>query len=55
MRRSIIFCFMFATIATMIFSSGIGVANDKDDIIHDGEYYFLEAQHGEKWAKRIRR
>jgi arylsulfatase len=35
----------------MIFSSGIGVANDKDDIIHDGEYYFLEAQHGEKWAK----
>ena len=22
-----------------------------EEIIHDGEYYFLEARHGEKWAK----
>jgi len=25
-----------------------------EEIIHDGEYYFLEARHGEKWAKEDR-
>jgi hypothetical protein len=22
-----------------------------EDIVHDGEYYFLKAQYGDKWAK----
>ena len=25
-----------------------------EDIVHDGEYYFLKAQYGEKWAKEDR-
>jgi len=51
MRRSIIFCFMFATIATMIFCSSIGLAKEGGKIIHDAEYAIIEAQNGEQWAK----
>jgi arylsulfatase len=33
----------------MIFSSSIGLAKEKGQIVHDAEYYILEAQNGEKW------
>ena len=31
--------------------AGIQIAHAKNEIIHDGEYYFIKAQHGEEWAK----
>ncbi|MBW2227912.1 MAG: sulfatase-like hydrolase/transferase, partial [Deltaproteobacteria bacterium] len=49
MRRSTVFYFLLAAIATMVFSPSIGLAKAKE-IIHDAEYYVLEAQHGDKWA-----
>ncbi|MBW1971112.1 MAG: sulfatase-like hydrolase/transferase, partial [Deltaproteobacteria bacterium] len=49
MRRSTVFYFLLAAIATMVFSLSIGLAKAKE-IIHDAEYYVLEAQHGDKWA-----
>ena len=51
MIRSTIFFSMVAVIATMAFSISMGLAKESGKIIHDGEYYFLAAQHGEKWAK----
>ena len=50
MKKSRVLCYVIATITTIVFASGIGLAKDKGDIIHDGEYYFLKAQYGEKWA-----
>ena len=50
MRRSTVFVFLVAAIATMVFSSSIGVAKEKGKIVHDAEYYILKAQHGKKWA-----
>ena len=42
------------TIAQIIFATflttGAGVSNAQEPIIHDAEYYILEAQNGEKWA-----
>ncbi|MBW1750568.1 MAG: sulfatase-like hydrolase/transferase [Deltaproteobacteria bacterium] len=42
------------TVAQIIFASflatGAGVSNAQEPIIHDAEYYILEAQHAEKWA-----
>ncbi len=49
MRRSTVFYFLVATLATMVFGSGIGLAKEKSKIVHDAEYYILEAQHGKKW------
>ena len=51
MRRSTVFCFLVVAIATMVFSSSIGLAKDKRKIIHDAEHNILKAQHGERWAK----
>ncbi|MBW1609116.1 MAG: sulfatase-like hydrolase/transferase, partial [Deltaproteobacteria bacterium] len=34
----------------MLLSSSIGLAKEKSKIVHDAEYYILEAQHGKKWA-----
>ena len=50
MRRSTVFCSLFAAIAAMVMSSSIGLAKEKSKIVHDAEYYILEAQHGKKWA-----
>jgi arylsulfatase len=38
--------------ATLTFLLGAGVAATKEDgkIVHDAEYYILEAQNGERWA-----
>jgi len=49
MRRLTIFCFLVVTIATMFFISSIGLAKEKSQIVHDAEYYILEAQNGKKW------
>ena len=51
MRKSIIVFFILATIATMAFSPGLGLAKNSGEIIHDGEFNFLKAQHEEVWAK----
>ncbi len=32
--------------------AGVAVSASAKDIVHDAEYYVLEAQHGEKWAKQ---
>ena len=50
MRKSTVYFFLFAAIATMVISSSIGLAKEKGKIVHDAEYYILEAQHGKKWA-----
>jgi len=50
MRRSTVFCFLVSITATMALSSGLGLAKKNGKIIHDAEYYILEAQNGEKWA-----
>jgi len=39
-----------ALVAVVLMSSTLALA--KDEIIHDAEYYVLEAQHGEKWAEQ---
>jgi len=49
MRRLTIFCFLVVTITTMFFISSIGLAKEKSQIVHDAEYYILEAQNGKKW------
>ena len=55
MRKSTVFCFLVAAIATMVFSSNIVPAKEKGQIVHDAEHYILKAQHGERWAKKIRK
>ena len=44
--RTTIFCISLCLVITLV---GIGSVASKEKIIHDGEYYFLEAQHNEKW------
>ena len=40
-----------SSILMVLFLSAAGIAQATDtEIIHDGEYYFLKAQHGEEWA-----
>ena len=40
----------FLVMAAIAFAMcGPGIVSSKE-IIHDAEYYVLEAQHGEKWA-----
>ena len=34
----------------MAFGSGLGLAKKKGKIVHDAEYYILEAQNGKRWA-----
>ena len=50
MRKSAIFYFLVAIVATMFIGSGTGVVQAADKIVHDAEYYILDAQNGEKWA-----
>jgi arylsulfatase len=46
MKRNLLL-FMFLLFSTMVMSVYVQAA---DKIIHDAEYYILEAQNGEKWA-----
>lgn len=39
---------LLVLLVTSIFS---GTAYAQDPIVHDGEYYFLSAEHGQKWAQ----
>ena len=41
MRKSTVFCFLVAAIATMVFSSSIGLAKEKGQIVHDAEYCII--------------
>ena len=50
MRKSAIFYFLVAIVATMFIGSGTGGVQAADKIVHDAEYYILDAQNGEKWA-----
>ncbi len=52
MQRSTGFGISLAIIATMVFVSGAGTARaqGKGKIVHDAEYYIIEAQNSEKWA-----
>ena len=36
---------------TFLMGAGAVAAKEGSQIIHDGEYNFLRAQYGEKWAK----
>jgi hypothetical protein len=38
MRRSTVFHFLIAIIATMAFGTGLGLAKKKGKIVHDAEY-----------------
>jgi len=42
--------FFLAILATMSFVLGPRVVDAKSKIVHDAEYYILEAQNGKKWA-----
>ncbi len=44
---------LILTYAVLVILLGAGAvaANEGGEIVHDGEYYFLEAQYGEQWAK----
>jgi arylsulfatase len=45
------FLFLFTVIPSLAFClAGNALAKGPAEIIHDAEYYVLEAQHGEKWA-----
>ena len=45
------FVVLLTVIPVLVFSfAGNTLAKEPAEIIHDAEYYVLEAQHGEKWA-----
>ena len=46
-RTTTLFLFMLCTVALTL---GPRVVNAKSKIVHDAEYYVLEAQNGDKWA-----
>ncbi len=52
MRRVTVFCFLSVVLATAVavFGSGLALAQEEGKIVHDAEYYILEAQNREKWA-----
>ena len=37
-------------IAALLFVTGAATIQAADDIIHDGEYYFVQQQYAEQWA-----
>jgi len=49
------FLFLFTVIPVLaFFLAGNALAKESGEIIHDAEYYVLEAQHGENGQPRIR-
>lgn len=46
-------CSLFL-LAAMLLAWGAVTVQAADEIIHDAEYYILEAQHGDKWAAEDR-
>jgi len=49
-NRFFLLLLIYAVLAFLL-SAGAVAAKEEGQIIHDGEYYFLKAKHGEKWAK----
>ncbi len=52
MKRATPFYFLFLVfaVAGMAFAFGLALAQEEGKILHDAEYYILEAQNGERWA-----
>ncbi len=52
MQRSTGFGLSLTVIATMVLAAGAGMvrAQGKGKIVHDAEYYIIEAQNGKKWT-----
>jgi len=52
MQRSTGFWLSLTVIATMVLAAGAGMvrAQGKGKIVHDAEYYIIEAQNGKKWT-----
>ena len=42
-------CFLILAVALLLVNP-LATAHAAKEIVHDGEYNFLKAQHGEKWA-----
>lgn len=43
--------YLFILAVTILLVTPLVTAQAAKEIIHDGEYYFLKAQHGQQWAK----
>ena len=51
-KKTIAFIIILTVLATFCLMTTGALANSNTSkIVHDGEYYFLEKQHGKKWAK----
>ena len=55
MRKTVVVYFLVAIVATMFIGSGTEVVQAAGKIVHDAEYYVLDAQNGEKWAAEDKR
>ena len=42
--------YLFSVLAVIAMTFGTNLAYATDKIVHDTEYYILEAQNGEQWA-----
>jgi len=51
MGKPKLFYYLITIIASMAFGANNGLAETNDKIIHDAEYYIIEAQNDEQWAK----
>jgi arylsulfatase len=51
MRKSTLFYHIIMIVAALTFVAANGLAEKNDRIVHDTEYYILEAQNAERWAK----
>ncbi len=54
MKRVSVFCILVAIVAVVVFGSTIVTAQERGKIVHDAEYYILEAQNGQRWAAEDR-
>jgi arylsulfatase len=50
MRRATTILTVIVATMTLMLSAGMALAKEKGKIVHDAEYYILEAQNGKKWA-----
>jgi arylsulfatase len=50
MRKRLILFELILILGLTIAFSGTALAETSENIVHDAEYYILEAQHGKKWA-----
>ena len=50
MRKSTRFYYLIIIIAAVTFCATNGFAEKNNRIVHDAEYYIIEAQNGKAWA-----